>query len=560
MNVLLISREYPPFIGGGIGSYTRRFAQALAGCGHHAVVVTVSADGREQREQAEGVTVVRLPFLNGDDWSGPHPAIATPEAMAAFRAFHPVSVFAMQVARALPRLITEFAIDAVEAPDTGALAWFALNNRRIARPWPHPAPLITVIHSPSAWVAELNNEPTTGPRQRELLHMEADSAAWSDGVLGLSRAVAGWAERHWDLPKGSVPVIPIPLGDLEPLARSRATAEICGEPGQIVFVGRLEPRKGLDTLIPAFGMALAVGGRLRLHLVGQDMPDPCTGALVGRTLVEQLPREVRERVTFHGRVTPERVEAICSAARVAVVPSANDNFPSTCVEAMARGRVVVAAAAGGMAEMIRDNVDGLLFPPSDVEACGRAMARAACMSPAEAGTFGKAAAQRILDLCGNDRVVADRIMHFRAVAARPRPAAPRMGHVVIIRDARAESPDDSRLAQAVAAGDGIDFAHGWTRDASGRVTAHPTPRAERLAASGPSIGSVAVRESALSDPKVGWATTRSGGNGAIGDTRRLAAALCRAGFTGAVVPEPVALVRGPGFVRRVWNRLSRAHP
>src|SRR5689334_20876306 len=118
MNIALISREYPPFFGGGIGAYTERFARALADGGHRPVVVTVSKSGREERETGRGVTVVRLPFIDGDDWSGPHPAIATPEAVAAFGAFNPVSVFAMQVGAAMPGLVREFAIDAIEAPDT----------------------------------------------------------------------------------------------------------------------------------------------------------------------------------------------------------------------------------------------------------------------------------------------------------------------------------------------------------------------------------------------------------------------------------------------------------
>src|SRR5262245_8476885 len=132
MTICLISREYPPFFGGGIGSYTVRWSRALAGAGHRVVVLTVSDDGREGRERHEGVDVVRLPFIRGmgqtGDWSGPHPLISTAQTRAAFAAFSPVAVFAMQIAGALPRLVEEFGIRVVEAPDTGALGWFALNG------------------------------------------------------------------------------------------------------------------------------------------------------------------------------------------------------------------------------------------------------------------------------------------------------------------------------------------------------------------------------------------------------------------------------------------------
>src|SRR5262245_40176407 len=115
MNICLISREYPPFHGGGIGSYTVRGSRALAGEGHRVVVVTVSEDGAEGRERHGACEVVRLPFIRGlaqwGGWSGPHPAIATPETRAAFETFSPVAVFSMQVAAALPRLVRELGLE-----------------------------------------------------------------------------------------------------------------------------------------------------------------------------------------------------------------------------------------------------------------------------------------------------------------------------------------------------------------------------------------------------------------------------------------------------------------
>src|SRR6185436_16054453 len=113
---------------------------------------------------------------------------------------------------------------------------------------------------------------------------------------------------------------------------------------------------------------------------------------------------------------PRAAAALLRSASVAAVPAPMDNFPLTCVEAMARGKLIVSAAAGGMAEMIRDGVEGLLFAPGDEASCADALRRALSMPPAEATAMGARAARRILHLCGNEAVVAARIAHYRSAA------------------------------------------------------------------------------------------------------------------------------------------------
>ncbi|MCC6661309.1 MAG: glycosyltransferase family 4 protein [Phycisphaerales bacterium] len=550
MNIGLITREYPPFFGGGIGTYARQFARALAGCGHRPVVITVSDDGRERRQDERGVTVVRLPFLKGSDWSGPHPAIATPEATAAFRTFHPVSVLAMELAKALPRLIDEFELEAVEAPDTGALAWFVLNERRIGGTWPRGVPLAVVVHSPSRWVADLNGE-RTGPASEHLMAMEAECAGWCDGLVTPSAGMAGWAEATpcWDAARGSVAVVPYALGDLEPRARESATGTPARDGSRLLFVGRLEPRKGLETLIPAFGRLVDTGADLHLDLCGQDMVDPRTGKRLGGSLIGALGPAAQERVSRLGRIAPERVAHLRGGTRIAVVPSPNDNYPFSCIEAMCEGQVVVAADAGGMREMIRHGVDGLLFAPGDVGACTEALRTAHRMSEAEAACMGRSAAWRILNLCGNERVVEERLRHYRAAASAVRPvASPRPGVMVV--DARYKDPLPTLLLGAIR--DGIGFAHGWTRDDHGRVTAFATPRGGTVR-NGRAIGPLAVEASLAA------ALGPAGRDGVVrvADTRQLAAELLAAGARGTVVPAVVSRVPGPSAGARLWRRLMR---
>jgi glycosyltransferase involved in cell wall biosynthesis len=537
-SIAIVSREYPPFFGGGIGTYTEQFSRALAGAGHRVAVVTVSDNGAEQREERDGVVVVRLPFLSGTDWSGPHPAIASEDAVAAFAQFSPVSVFAMQVARALPRLVDEFGIDVIEAPDTGALAWFALNDRRLGKAcgrkgWPA---FVTHLHSPTAWIERWDRAIPTGRAHAELKGMERDVVQWADAVLCPSRGLAHWAEGHFALKRGAVEVIPYPLGSLEvqPPHRERRGRG----PRRILYAGRLEPRKGIDVLLAGFARAVEHGADLRLDLAGRDIVDGRTGHPFGARCLERLvPPAARDRITVHGPLEPAAVASLRRTADFAAAPAANDNFPYSCMEAMASGLPVIAARAGGMAEMISGEGDGLLFEPGDVEGCAAVLQQAAQMDVPALEAMSLEARARIQSLCRTPNVIQQRIAHFERVIATSR--CPALTHrtepVVVIGSAEAAT----QLQDAVTAG--AAFAHGWVRGVHG-MRVFGTPTLEGLAAAPRDIGPLAVATSALA--RLGPVNWRS--------PWELAVALATAGEAGTTVPTHIANSPGGCTAKGLW--------
>ncbi|MGH2407818.1 MAG: glycosyltransferase family 4 protein [Candidatus Limnocylindrales bacterium] len=149
-------------------------------------------------------------------------------------------------------------------------------------------------------------------------------------------------------------------------------------------VARLEPEKGIDTLLAAWPRVLETVSDARLLIVGEGsrcdalkdqaeelglMGDACEGPSCVGT------RHARPgaKVVFTGR--REDVPAVTAALDVAVLPSYREALGLVVLEAMALSRPVVATNVGGIPEMVQHERTGLLVPPHDAAALADAIVR-----------------------------------------------------------------------------------------------------------------------------------------------------------------------------------------
>ncbi|MBN1461771.1 MAG: glycosyltransferase family 4 protein [Armatimonadetes bacterium] len=154
---------------------------------------------------------------------------------------------------------------------------------------------------------------------------------------------AGW-KTPMDVIRNAVPVDPVDprLGDY------------------FLVIGRLSREKGVEISTEA-----AVFADVPLVVAG-DGP-------LRQSLEAKYPR-----ATFTGHLPTEEVLALIHGARAVVVPSlALENAPMSVLEPMTAGVPVIASRTGGIPEQVTDGVDGLLVPPGDAEALGKAMQRLA---------------------------------------------------------------------------------------------------------------------------------------------------------------------------------------
>lgn len=209
------------------------------------------------------------------------------------------------------------------------------------------------------------------PRPR----FDAGTQAWPAHVIACSAAVAA-SVRGTPAERTPVTVVHDPV-DVDAVAAAagerdgvrRAWGIAAGEVAVAIF-GRVVPWKGQLQFARAMAKAMRADARLRAVVVGD-------GADGGAAYLEQVRAEARasgleDRWTFAGYRAD--VEACYAAADVVVHASVTpEPFGMVVPEAMAAGRPVIAADAGGPAEVVEHGVHGLRVPPGDVDALADAV-------------------------------------------------------------------------------------------------------------------------------------------------------------------------------------------
>ncbi len=141
---------------------------------------------------------------------------------------------------------------------------------------------------------------------------------------------------------------------------------VCREQHRFVCAGRFDPSKGQDIALRAFARVVRELPDARLVLVGDG---PTTRHC--ESLAQQL--GITAQCTFTGKLVHQEVLLRMASARATIVPSRSEAFGLVNIESMSLGVPVIGSNTGGIAEIVRNGVDGILFPPGDDEALSRAM-------------------------------------------------------------------------------------------------------------------------------------------------------------------------------------------
>jgi D-inositol-3-phosphate glycosyltransferase len=262
-------------------------------------------------------------------------------------------------------------------------------------------PLVHMFHT----LGQMKNRVAQSPAEVEgdyRLRGEHKILKDADRIIAATPAELAQLQWLYHADTNRVAVIPpgVDLSHFYPIPTDEAKAYI-GIPAEdrmVLFVGRIEPLKGLDVLIEAMGRfcqhSQVEQKQLDLVIIGGE-PEVSPQVMTAEMSRLQDMREkygIKDMVTFLGKRAQDTLPYYYSAAETVVVPSHYESFGMVALEAMACGTPVVASQVGGLAFLVQDGVTGYSVPVGDPEAlCCRLMS---LLSDAELRTkMGHQAAQ-----------------------------------------------------------------------------------------------------------------------------------------------------------------------
>ncbi|MEV8146656.1 glycosyltransferase [Arthrobacter sp. NPDC080073] len=244
----------------------------------------------------------------------------------------------------------------------------------------------------------------TSPKERE----------WMEPWVGQSvdRVVATCTDEVFELKRLGVDrtrISIVPCGVDTAMFTPHGPAEPRPEGYRILTVGRLVPRKGVDTVIQSLsGLALRGIRNAELWVVGggagADALDEDPEVRRLRNLASDV--GVSTQVKFTGQVPRERMPAVLRSADVVVCAPWYEPFGIVPLEAMGCGIPVIATAVGGLSDTVTHGVTGLQIPPKDPDALAEALAEL-LSQPDMARSMGRAGVTRVRDRYTWSRVAAD---------------------------------------------------------------------------------------------------------------------------------------------------------
>lgn len=378
LHICLLSMAYPPHKIDGVGRQVHLMAQGFHELGHQVHVITWGE--RESVSFYDGAWVHRVPFtLERYGRYRPYPRL------------HHVLNYSHVVYEKLRQLVQEAGIQVVDSP-----LW---QMDGLVTAVSHTIPTIVHLQTASKQISNIQHERDTdsrllGEMEQTLIqqanHLVPNSeATWQaiQKVYGVNPS----ADRCTIVPIG---ILPGPDEAIRPFNPATTPESLT-----VLYVGRLEKRKGIQELFTAIPTVLQQLPQSRFVIVGADnsVADGFQ-ARHGTPYPEYFQRmypHLADRVQFTGGVSDAELQAYYQTCDLFVAPSLYESFGIIYLEAMNYAKPVIGCRAGGIPEVVAEGETGLLAEPGDANSLAVAIVTL-LQAPAQLRAMGLAGRQRLL--------------------------------------------------------------------------------------------------------------------------------------------------------------------
>jgi len=379
LRICLLSCDYPPDHGGGVARHTQLMARGLFALGH--VVHVIAYGNRAQTAFADGAYVHRVPLARNryESFRG-HPTL------------YPWLCHSHAAYERIRELMRNDGIQIVDTPLWHLDGLVTSTN--------HLLPLVVRLQTAYSQIAAIQkgrdrDRRVIGELEAELLrradHLVANTQATLDGARALYRLPA-------DKPPASIIAHGIEAVDeaevrpFDPQRGERART--------VLYVGRLEQRKGIRDLFAAIPEVLRRMPEVRFVIAGADNSENDgfarqTGQRYDEFFEERHP-ELAHAVSFLGHVSDARLALLYQSCDLFVAPSLHESFGLIYLEAMNFAKAVIGCRAGGIPEVVAHGDTGLLVDPEAPAQLAEAIV-SLLGSPARLREMGLAGRRRLLE-------------------------------------------------------------------------------------------------------------------------------------------------------------------
>jgi D-inositol-3-phosphate glycosyltransferase len=285
--------------------------------------------------------------------------------------------------RELSRYIPEFAAGILDFSKEKKLHYDLIHSHywmsgivgiQLKKVW--QVPLINMFHT----LVQMKNRVARNENEIEgqyRLEGEMNVIQNADAIIAATQAEKSQLEFLYQTNSKKIHIIPpgVNTSRFYPIAKDEAKSviNIPVDQQMILFVGRIEPLKGLDVLLRALAI-LKDSGLLSccphyLAVIGGDTDISEPEMNVEMAHLQDLRKELclEDLVVFLGKRSQDTLPYYYSAAEVVIMPSHYESFGMVALEAMACGTPVIASQVGGLAYLIQDNVTGFVVPDDEPE-------------------------------------------------------------------------------------------------------------------------------------------------------------------------------------------------
>ena len=349
MNICLVCREFPPESkNSGTGTYMHSIAKCLEMRGHKITVVSYSRRG-ENKTKDGNITVYRI-------------RPKTLKGSGRLQKWVPVWFlnYSFAVYKKLIQLNRQIKFDIIQIPEWGGEGFFFSR-----RPF---CPFVVKVHGPLF----LNHQFDRNHKTRVLKifenWMEKSVVKKADAVIYSSRAMEHVTQETWKLRRKKTIIIENPI-DLDMFRPMKTASNSHERKTTILYVGRLEYRKGIHVLYRAIPLVMEKYSDARFVIIGSDTNTGDRGRSILAETKEFLERkELLHGVTFIGPQKRDYLIEHYQRCDILVMPSLFEPVGFTAIEAMACGKPVVVSSNSGIAERIEDGQSGFLIVPGSAAA------------------------------------------------------------------------------------------------------------------------------------------------------------------------------------------------